>query len=75
MSATCVHAEAVLILVWQEYAFSQYPRCAGGADCMTFARSDILFMGYSVRSDTMRYTEWRCGFLLSFQLAVCIPTV
>ncbi len=48
----------------QEYAFSQYPRCIGGADCMTFARSDILFMGYSVRSETMRYTEWRYALWL-----------
>jgi iduronate 2-sulfatase len=23
------------------YAFSQYPRCAGGADCMMFARTEI----------------------------------
>ena len=49
------------------YAFSQYPRCAvghrpvgGGAeDCMPLDRTEIIFMGYSVRSDTMRYSEWR----------------
>jgi hypothetical protein len=49
------------------YAFSQYPRCAvghrptptGAEDCMPHPRSEILFMGYSVRSSTARYSEWR----------------
>jgi len=41
------------------HAFSQYPRCAGGADCMMFARADIAVMGYSIRSELSRYTEWR----------------
>ena len=48
-----------------EYAFSQYPRCAldnpaedwTGQDCMTFPRTAIGHMGFSVRSESMRYTE------------------
>ena len=41
------------------YAFSQYPRCPAGADCMMFDAVGITAMGYSVRSATIRYTEWR----------------
>ena len=48
-----------------EYAFSQYPRCALDnpaedwtvQDCMTFQRTAIGHMGFSVRSESMRYTE------------------
>ena len=39
--------------------YPQYPRCARGADCMMLARADIEAMGYSVRAEGARYTEWR----------------
>ena len=49
----------------REAVFSQYPRCAldnpaedwTGQDCMTFPRTAIGHMGFSVRSESMRYTE------------------
>ena len=51
----------------KQYAFSQYPRCTGFSmyadpndyECLTITASNFSHMGFSVRSQTMRYTEWR----------------
>ena len=50
------------------WALSQYPRCPAEGDdpaeyykhnkCEFIERSKIPFMGYSLRVDTWRYTEW-----------------
>jgi iduronate 2-sulfatase len=52
------------------YAFSVYPRCPPASvtnaslfwqdnDCLMTERSAFRFMGYTVRVDRYRYTEWR----------------
>ena len=48
-------------------AFSQYPRCPqydmlkdfSNWECLNVKNEDISVMGYSVRTITHRYTEWR----------------
>ena len=56
------------MLPTRPWALSQYPRCPGAgvapADyyknnkCEFVERSKIPFMGYSLRVDNWRYTEW-----------------
>lgn len=56
----------------KEYALSTFPRCAhigmpvygargnGGADntCLEVERTDFTLMGFTMRTDRYRYTEW-----------------
>jgi iduronate 2-sulfatase len=59
---------ALQMLPTRDWALSQYPRCPqAGTDptnyyennkCEFVERSTIPFMGYSLRTDTYRYTEW-----------------
>merc|ERR1712150_48291 len=40
-------------------AFSQHPRCAHGGSCAKGFSKDIEYMGYSIRTASWRYTEWK----------------
>ena len=47
------------------YTLSQFPRCPHnlsvqwkGNGCMSTKREDFFSMGYSIRTETFRYTEW-----------------
>eukprot|EP00927_Polykrikos_kofoidii_P031394 TRINITY_DN26_c0_g2_i2.p1 TRINITY_DN26_c0_g2~~TRINITY_DN26_c0_g2_i2.p1 ORF type:complete len:737 (-),score=84.45 TRINITY_DN26_c0_g2_i2:169-2379(-) len=52
----------------KSYALSQYPRCPKNVqnsseffkanDCMMTDRTQIAFVGYTIRTDVWRYTEW-----------------
>lgn len=47
------------------FAFSQYPRCGSGplleanGDCLQVAASNFSTMGFSVRDESFRWTEWK----------------
>ena len=47
------------------FAFSQYPRCGDGplleanGDCLQVAAANFSTMGYSVRDEEFRWTEWK----------------
>ena len=51
------HRNAV---VWKSAVFSQYPRPTWkpGHDSMDPSLANIRFMGYTIRTDDYRYTEW-----------------
>jgi hypothetical protein len=63
--APVFHAPDASHATLKQYAFSQYPRCGGGppqdahSDCNQVVAAKFTTMGYSVRDNSWRYTEWK----------------